>query len=306
MPPSQVGIDAVSWEFPLKYHLGQVDCDVTELEKTRTCRWPSRSFTWRGWRSTSRTFPGCRSLWFLSRRWWLWGVCGWCFPLSRTGSFLRRLRHVSKFWPFKPCRCANSWKKAKGDNQKDTVQPLCPNKEIKQIVIALALPRLANIGLDAQRFVSRATFVALVQMPDVPVVTGYYRYTDIWFEWYASYLPILESGPDHKQASSATWYRGPSACEGDPGYYLHLFCLYTTLKNFLLKLMMHSFILTTHSMSKASKVLGCTLVSHPEVILIPRLLIFRLRNISDGRSAPALLIRTSRLPPVLAPCNEVD
>lgn len=43
-------------------------------------------------------------------------------------------------------------------------------------------------------------------MPDVPVVTGYYRYTDIWFEWYVLYPPLLESGPDHKQASSAARY----------------------------------------------------------------------------------------------------
>lgn len=26
---------------------------------------------------------------------------------------------------------------------------------------------------------------------DVPVVTGYYRYTDIWFEWYASALSSI-------------------------------------------------------------------------------------------------------------------
>jgi hypothetical protein len=33
MPLFQVEIDAVSWEFPLQNHLGQVDWDGTELEK---------------------------------------------------------------------------------------------------------------------------------------------------------------------------------------------------------------------------------------------------------------------------------
>lgn len=46
-----------------------------------------------------------------------------------------------------------------------------------------------HYGLDARVGASELSF-ALVQMPDVPVVTGYYRYTDIWFEWYASYLPL--------------------------------------------------------------------------------------------------------------------
>lgn len=51
-----------------------------------------------------------------------------------------------------------------------------PKKEGALVQLVLAFANASRVG-------SCALSSTMTVTPDVPMVTGYYRYTDIWFEW---------------------------------------------------------------------------------------------------------------------------
>ena len=117
--------------------------------------------------ATSCTLPSRCNL-CLFTRWrsgWIWGW-GWCFPLPGSVAPLYSVRHpVSLGWVART--------ELVNEQGSETFN-LLPEKEIEIALdwrVLVLLQVVPNISLN---------------MPGETVVTGYYRYTDIWFEWYAS------------------------------------------------------------------------------------------------------------------------